>query len=63
MTDDPGRVTIENLVVSFHVEGDDRAVFARLFREEMSAWEDAKARRRAGDREQNLGDQPGRETA
>ncbi len=59
MADEPGRVTIENLEVSFHVDGDDRGVFTKLFREHIAAWEDAKNRRRVGEREQSLGDQSG----
>lgn len=59
MAEDQGRVTIENLEISFHVQGDDRGVFAKLFREHMLAWEEAKTRRRVGDREQSLGDSGG----
>lgn len=59
MADEIGKVTIQSLEVSFHVDGDDRGVFAKLFREHMAAWEEAKEKRRTGEREQSLGDRAG----
>jgi hypothetical protein len=59
MPDEPGKVTIQSLEVSFHVDGDDRSVFTKLFREHIAAWEEAKEKSRTGEREQSLGDRSG----
>jgi hypothetical protein len=54
-------VTIQNVDVHFDVEGDDdEVVFARLFEKHMRTWRrletEQQQRRRAADRERELGD-------
>lgn len=54
-------VTIQNVDVHFEVEGDDdEVVFARLFEKHMRTWRrletEQQQRRRAADRERELGD-------
>lgn len=53
-------VTIHLLEVHFQVEGDDDAVFARLFEKHINAWSRAYAqecaRRRRTESDQSLGD-------
>jgi len=56
-------VEIQNLEVSFDVEGEgDAAVFARLFARHIEAWsrceDEKKKRQRASDAERGLGDRP-----
>jgi hypothetical protein len=60
-----GSVTIQQLDVRFHVEGDDEAEFTRLFERHIRAWARAadaeRARRCRSDAERGLGDrEPGR---
>jgi hypothetical protein len=53
-------VTIHHLEVRFQVDGDDNAVFTRLFERHMQAWGDAYTRecdrRRRGELERGYGD-------
>ena len=53
-------VTIHHLEVRFQVEGDDTAVFTRLFERHMQAWGDAYTRecdrRRRSEQERRYGD-------
>ncbi|GAB7044482.1 MULTISPECIES: putative phage tail protein [Catenuloplanes] len=53
-------VTIHNLEVRFTVEGDDNAVFTRLFERHMRAWDRAYqqecARRERGAADRSFGD-------
>ncbi|KAF0648723.1 hypothetical protein K701_17175 [Streptomyces fradiae ATCC 10745 = DSM 40063] len=62
MTDVP-KVTIHHLEVRFQVDGDDGAVFTRLFNQHIRAWaklyEDASARARRTETERRLGDGEG----
>jgi hypothetical protein len=57
-----GSVTIQQLDVRFHVEGDDQAEFTRLFERHIRAWARAveadRARRCRGDAERGIGDRP-----
>jgi hypothetical protein len=57
-----GSVTIQQLDVRFHVEGDDQAEFTRLFERHIRAWARAVeadgARRCRSDAERGLGDRP-----
>ncbi|GGQ08505.1 hypothetical protein GCM10010249_28660 [Streptomyces roseolilacinus] len=59
MTDVP-KVTIHHLEVRFQVDGDDGAVFTRLFNRHIQAWsrlyEDACARARRTEAERSFGD-------
>lgn len=60
-----GSLTIQQLHVRFHVEGDDDAEFTRLFDRHIRAWaravEDERARRCRGEAERGIGDrEPGR---
>jgi hypothetical protein len=60
-----GSVTIHQLDVRFHVEGDDEAEFTRLFERHIRAWARAveveRARRCRSDAERGIGDRgPGR---
>ena len=59
-----GSITIQQLDVRFHVEGDDEAEFTRLFERHIRAWARAveleKARRCRSDAERAIGDRAGR---
>jgi hypothetical protein len=60
-----GSVTIQQLDVRFHVEGNDEAEFTRLFERHIRAWaravESERARRCHSDAERGIGDrEPGR---
>jgi hypothetical protein len=54
------KVTIHNLEVRFQVDGDDGAVFTRLFNKHIQAWsrlyEDECARAKQSERDRRLGD-------
>ncbi|MFE7132065.1 putative phage tail protein [Streptomyces sp. NPDC057638] len=58
------KVTIHHLEVRFQVEGDDGAVFTRLFNQHIRAWsrlyEDTVARARHTESERGYGDGEGR---
>jgi hypothetical protein len=55
-----GSVTIQQLDVRFHVEGNDQAEFTRLFERHIRAWaravEAERARRCRSDAERGIGD-------
>lgn len=57
------KVTIHNLEVRFQVEGDDSAVFTRLFNKHIQAWaklyEDTCARAKHTEAERSFGDREG----
>ncbi len=57
----PKNLIIHNLEVRFHVDGDDGAVFTRLFNKHIQAWsrlyEQECARAKHGENERKLGDQ------
>lgn len=57
-----GSVTIQQLDVRFHVEGNDQAEFTRLFEKHIRAWARAveadRTRRCRSDAERGLGDRP-----
>ncbi|MFI1018335.1 putative phage tail protein [Streptomyces sp. NPDC020965] len=58
------KLTIHHLEVRFQVDGDDGAVFTRLFNQHIQAWarlyEDARARAGHTDAERRFGDGEGR---
>ena len=65
MESQPGSLTVQQLYVRFHVDGDDKAEFTRQFDQHIRDWSRAveaeRARRCRSDAERGIGDrEPGR---